>query len=142
MCPWFGNLEDLNLADCSIWIFRCEPSLDAIRFECRDAHLGESAGNPTVLVVPASVPIWMLSQLCNESLCCIRRAHVLRRRHYRDNAAHKVGVDYGPLEGLVAAIGGPCDCHEVFYTEVIQQHLLGAHDVTHGNGREIRSVGF
>src|SRR5215472_15100316 len=60
--PRFGELDNLGLTRCRVRVVRREPCLNAIGFQCGDAHLGESAANPALVVVPTAVPMRVLSE--------------------------------------------------------------------------------
>jgi hypothetical protein len=59
-----------------------------------------------------------------------------------DDCVHQVGAGDGPLEGLIAAIGGAGDGDEMFDPEPVEERLFRRHDVAHRDRREIGSIGL
>ena len=60
----------------------------------------------------------------------------------RDHAVHRVGIGDRPFEHLHPAHRPADDREQFLYSEPVDQRLLGAHHVAHGDDGEVQIVGF
>ena len=137
-----GSLRaDFRLARLGLGKAPGKSRLDAVALQHLDPQLGQNGLGLALAVVMPAVPIGIGGEPrleFGEALFDVVRAGC---GHHRHDRVHEIGIADGPLERLIAAVGGSGDSDQMLTPSLSSSAFSAVDDVAHRDRRKVGAIG-